>query len=100
MLRRPVTDAALLRPADDAVSAPRQASIATSFPHRCATLCALYFAQGVPSGFLTIALVAYLNAKGVSREQTATLISLALLPWSFKLIWGPMIDSFQLPALG
>jgi MFS transporter, PAT family, beta-lactamase induction signal transducer AmpG len=79
--------------------APR-ASIQTSFPHRLVTLCGLYFAQGVPTGFTTIALVAYLNAEGVSRQQTATLISLALLPWSFKLIWGPIIDSFQLPALG
>jgi PAT family beta-lactamase induction signal transducer AmpG len=77
-----------------------QPSIEGSFPHRAATLCALYFAQGVPTGFITIALVAYLNAEGVDRQQTATLISVALLPWSFKLIWGPIIDSFQLPALG
>ena len=55
----------------------------------------------MPTGFLTIALVAYLNAAGVDRgQQTAKLISLALLPWSFKLIWGPIIDSYQLPALG
>jgi PAT family beta-lactamase induction signal transducer AmpG len=97
MLRRLVSDAALT---PDAIAARPQPSIATSFPHRCATLCALYFAQGVPTGFLTIALVAYLNAEGVTRQQTAALISLALLPWSFKLIWGPIIDSFQLPALG
>jgi PAT family beta-lactamase induction signal transducer AmpG len=95
-----MTDAALAKPADNAIATPAQPSIATSFPHRVATLCALYFAQGVPTGFLTIALVAYLNAKGVDRVQTAQLISLALLPWSFKLIWGPIIDSYQLPALG
>ncbi len=59
-----MSDAALAKPADDAIAAPAQASIATSFPHRVATLCALYFAQGVPTGFLTIALVAYLNANG------------------------------------
>ena len=84
----------------DATQPAPQVSIATSFPHRAATLCALYFAQGVPTGFITIALVAYLNSKGVARQETATLISLALLPWSFKLIWGPIIDSFQIPALG
>ena len=54
----------------------------------------------MPNGFLTIALVAYLSAAGVDTTQTAKLISIALLPWSFKLIWGPIIDSYQLPALG
>ena len=54
----------------------------------------------MPNGFLTIALVAYLSAEGVDKVQTAKLISFALLPWSFKLIWGPMIDSYQFPALG
>lgn len=77
-----------------------QPSIASSFRHRAATLCALYLAQGVPNGFLTIALIAYLNANGVARQDTAALLSITLLPWSFKLIWGPIIDSFQLPALG
>ena len=100
MLRPPVSDATLSAPAADAAPARPQASIASSFPHRAVTLCALYFAQGVPNGFLTIALIAYLSAAGVDTVQTAKLISFALLPWSFKLIWGPIIDSYQLPALG
>ncbi len=75
-------------------------TLESSFYHRALTLCALYFAQGVPWGFVTIALVAYLNELGVSRQETALLISMSILPWTFKLIWGPIIDSFQLPGLG
>lgn len=75
-------------------------AISSSFPHRAATLCGLYFAQGIPWGFVTIALVAHLNEQGVSRQETAGLIAMSLLPWTFKLIWGPIIDSFQLPAMG
>jgi len=100
MLRPLLSEAALPAPAAADAQARPQVSIASSFPHRAVTLCALYFAQGVPNGFLTIALIAYLSAAGVDTVQTAKLISFALLPWSFKLIWGPMIDSYQLPALG
>ena len=47
-----------------------------------------------------MALAAYLNERGVARTETAVLISMSLLPWTFKLIWGPIIDSFQFPAMG
>ncbi len=77
-----------------------QRTLATSFGRRAATLCALYFAQGVPWGFVTISLVAYLNEHGIPRQETAILISMSILPWTFKLIWGPMIDSFQLRSFG
>ena len=80
-------------------SARTQPSIESSFPHRAATLCGLYFAQGVPWGFVTIALVAYLNERGVDRTQTAVLLSMSLLPWTFKLFWGPIIASFHSTAL-
>ncbi|MEE2776952.1 MAG: MFS transporter [Acidobacteriota bacterium] len=75
-------------------------SIESSRPLRYATLCALYFAQGFPWGFVTVALAAYLNEHGVPRTETAVLLSMSLLPWTFKLIWGPIIDSFQFAAMG
>ncbi len=75
-------------------------SLASSRSARFSTLCALYFAQGVPWGFITIAIVAHLSERGVSQQETGLLISLCLFPWTFKFLWGPIIDSFQLPALG
>ncbi len=64
------------------------------------TLCVLYFAQGVPWGFVSIALVAVLSEQGATAAQTGSLIALATLPWTFKLAWGPLIDSFGLPSFG
>ena len=68
---------------------------------RISTLCALYFAQGLPWGFMTTALITYLLAKeGLSIGDTGYLISMAVLPWTFKLFWAPLIDTFNYPAMG
>ena len=67
---------------------------------RISTLCALYFAQGFPWGFMTTALVAYLAKQGLTVADTGHLIAMAILPWTFKLIWAPLIDSFNFPAMG
>jgi PAT family beta-lactamase induction signal transducer AmpG len=63
-------------------------------------LCLLYFCQGFPWGFATIALLAILSEAGHSKAETATVVALAILPWTFKFIWGPIIDSVRFPALG
>jgi PAT family beta-lactamase induction signal transducer AmpG len=67
---------------------------------RAGTFCALYFAQGLPYGFVTIALAAMLSERGATKEQVANIVALSVLPWTFKIFWGPIIDSFHLPALG
>lgn len=67
---------------------------------RTSTLCALYMAQGMPWGFVTITLLAYISEQGASLEQTARITLLATLPWSFKIIWGVVIDRFLFPSMG
>jgi PAT family beta-lactamase induction signal transducer AmpG len=62
--------------------------------------CLLYFAQGFPWGFTSVALLAALSEAGHSKEQTATVTALAILPWTFKFFWAPMIDSYRMPSLG
>lgn len=79
---------------------PGPATLASRRWLRFSTLCLLYFAQGVPFGFVTIALVALLSEQGATAAQTGGLIALTTLPWTFKLVWGPLIDSFRLPAFG
>jgi len=64
------------------------------------TLCALYFAQGLPWGFVTVALASHLTAKGMDVKQTASLLLMCTLPWTFKLLWGPVIDSVTLRSMG
>ena len=67
---------------------------------RTLLLCLLYFSQGFPWGFATIALLATLSEAGHGKGETATVAALAILPWTFKFIWGPVIDSFRIPSLG
>jgi PAT family beta-lactamase induction signal transducer AmpG len=67
---------------------------------RFLVLCVLYVAQGIPFGFVTIALVAYIAEKGGSTKQVGDIVAISVLPWSFKWIWGLVIDRFGLPAMG
>ena len=67
---------------------------------RVSTLCALYFAQGFPWGFMTVALVAFLAKHGITVEQSGELIAMSILPWTFKLLWAPLIDTINYPAMG
>lgn len=68
---------------------------------RTATLCALYFAQGVPWGFMLITLPSYLSFNyQISDSEVGTLKAIILVPWSFKLIWAPLMDSFTIRSMG
>lgn len=67
---------------------------------RILTLCALYVAQGIPWGFITVTFVTFLADEGVSAGQIAMLLTLGTLPWSLKFLWGPVIDRYQRPQYG
>jgi len=54
----------------------------------------------MPWGFVTIALLSYLAGQGAGLEETAKISSLATLPWTFKVFWGPVIDRFTLRSMG
>lgn len=64
------------------------------------TLCALYCAQGMPWGFVTVTLLAYLAERGADLDATARVTALATLPWSFKVVWGLVIDRFTFRSMG
>jgi PAT family beta-lactamase induction signal transducer AmpG len=67
---------------------------------RIATLCALYVSQGIPFGFVTITLVAFLKDQGAGVEEIGLITAMSSLPWAFKWAWGPVIDRFGFPAMG
>ena len=67
---------------------------------RLVSLCVLYFAQGLPWGFATVAFAAYLADNGFTPQEVATLFATIALPWTFKWIWGPVIDTVNLPLYG
>jgi len=60
----------------------------------------MYFAQGVPWGFMGTALVTYLTAQGVKGGAAGDLSAMMLWPWTFNLIWAPFIDVFTVRSMG
>jgi PAT family beta-lactamase induction signal transducer AmpG len=60
----------------------------------------LYFAQGFPFGLVNTALPAYLAELGESPVAIASFIAFASLPWSFKLLAGPVMDRWTYLAMG
>lgn len=75
-------------------------TLVDSYNARVFTLCALYVAQGIPWGFMTVTFVTYLAAEGVAAGDLALLLTLGTLPWSLKFFWGPVIDFFQYRPMG
>jgi len=75
-------------------------SLATQRHLRLATLCALYVAQGIPWGFMATTLPAYLTTQGLDMGFVTATLSFTTLPYTFKWIWGPIIDRFTIPSLG
>jgi len=69
--------------------------------HRIITFCALYFAQGIPWGFMAVTLPAFLVTEyGVGESEIGYLKGVILWPWSLKLIWAPIMDTFTFRPMG
>jgi len=70
--------------------------------HRTSVLCVMYVAQGIPWGFMISAVISYLAATdpSITEEQLGKASAMILLPWSFKLIWAPLIDSATIRSMG
>lgn len=66
------------------------------------TLCGLYVAQGIPWGFVTVTFASWLAKpeQGITTEQLGPILAVATLPWSFKFLWGPLMDRFTIRSLG
>jgi PAT family beta-lactamase induction signal transducer AmpG len=60
----------------------------------------LYISEGIPFGFTSIAMVAFMRQEGVSLEQIGAFVGAMFLPWAFKWAWAPLIDLIKLPRLG
>jgi len=67
---------------------------------RLFTLCVLYFAQGMPWGFMAITLPTYLASRGLDATATGAALAMTTLPYAFKWVWGFVIDAVTIPSLG
>src|SRR5882672_6699829 len=84
------------------VSAPRAASPARfdlAALHRLVVVTLLGFASGLPLALTGQAMQAWLTAEGVGIA-TIGFLSIVGLPYTFKFLWAPLMDRFELPWLG
>lgn len=58
----------------------------------------LYFAQGVPGGFIAGALLYYLQnvEKTMTKQDAGKFLAVVGIPWVFKALWGPLVDKWAL----
>ena len=67
---------------------------------RLATFGMLYISEGIPYGFSSTAMVAFMRIEGLSLEQIGAFVAAMFIPWSFKWVWAPMIDIIKLKRFG
>lgn len=60
---------------------------------RLSLLALLYLCQGLPGGFLAVALPIMLLEQGVSLTGVG-FVSLLSLPWMLKVLWAPIVDRY------
>lgn len=79
---RSLSDSALLRP------------LSESALMRYILFGALYFAQGLPWGFISVGYVVFLSDQGLSSEAIGWAVGMGYIPWSFKIVFGPLVDKY------
>ena len=67
--------------------------------HRLAAVTLLGFASGLPLALTGQAMQAWLTLDGIDLA-TIGFLSLVGLPYTFKFLWAPLMDRFELPVLG
>jgi MFS transporter, PAT family, beta-lactamase induction signal transducer AmpG len=67
--------------------------------HRLVIVALLGFASGLPLALTGQAMQAWLSMEGLD-VATIGFLSLVGLPYTFKFLWAPLMDRFDLPVLG
>ena len=67
--------------------------------HRLLVVAVLGFASGLPLALTGQAMQAWLSVEGID-VATIGFLSLVGLPYTFKFLWAPLMDRFELPWLG
>lgn len=67
---------------------------------RLLTFGLLYVSEGIPYGFTSTAMVAFMRTERVSLELIGAFVAALFLPWAFKWAWAPLIDLVKLRRFG
>lgn len=60
----------------------------------------LYVSEGIPYGFTSIAMVAFMRQQGMGLDLIGAFSAALFLPWAFKWAWAPLIDLIRLDRWG
>src|SRR5919109_2006470 len=66
---------------------------------RTAAVSLLSFSSGLPFGLVLVAIPDWMRSIGVDIRVVG-LMTLAQAPWTFKILWSPLMDRYTLPWLG
>jgi MFS transporter, PAT family, beta-lactamase induction signal transducer AmpG len=66
---------------------------------RTAAVSLLSFSSGLPFGLILIAIPDWMRDIGVDIRVVG-LMTLAQAPWTFKILWSPLMDRYSIPWLG
>ena len=75
-------------------------ALSESAGYRYLAFGALYIVQGLPAGLFIAAIPAWLAQQGRGTAELGGVIALVTLPWSLKLIWGPVLDRYGYLPMG
>lgn len=81
-------------------SAPRSLALSEHRNLRIATLFLLYVSQGLPFGLIDYGLPAWLAQNGASAAAIGGVLAMIILPWTFKLAYGFIMDRYAFLAMG
>ncbi|MGE0886472.1 MAG: MFS transporter [Blastocatellales bacterium] len=62
---------------------------------RVALFTLLYVSEGGPIGFIWWALPTLFRTEGVAVDRITGLTAMLVLPWTFKFLWAPLVDSLR-----
>ena len=66
---------------------------------RTLAVVALSFSSGLPLGLVWIAVPDWMASVGISKTMVG-MTTLAHAPWTFKMLWSPLMDRYPFPWLG
>jgi PAT family beta-lactamase induction signal transducer AmpG len=75
-------------------------TLSNSSTRRFVNFGAIYVAQGLPMGFAVFAIPAWLAEARVPTADIGMIGATTMLPWAFKVVWGPLVDRFKYRAMG
>lgn len=71
-----------------------------SKPGRLVAFGALYLSEGLPGGFLMMAIATELQRRGMETAIYGAFVSLLALPWVWKFVMGPFVDNLRFKRFG